>query len=130
LKDKRFSQVCTTLLLSGSVVFFFAPTISSLVVGQILSGLGSTVSVYVRSLITSLVSKEHYGVLFAGISTMVYGGVIIGGPLLAEMFSLGMKLGEFWMGLPFLVAGGFFAMALISISAVKLTRVEDEDEDF
>lgn len=72
-----------------------------------------------------------------GISVLTYAGVLAGNPISAGVFKLGMRLGDFWMGMPWLMAGGCFLVALLVVSTVTATskgggykRVRgDEDED-
>jgi hypothetical protein len=56
------------------------------------------------------------GTLYTAMEVMSYGGVLVGGPLLASAFRWGMRLGDFWMGLPFLVAAGFFLLAVLALA--------------
>src|ERR1700761_3320718 len=120
LKDKRLSQINGMLVIVGSVVSFLASKMSVMIAGQILFAFGCTMTISMRSLVTSMVDPEHLGILYTGISSVMYMGVLVGGPLLAKVFSWGMKLGDFWIGLPFLVAGGFLTSSLLAISAVQL----------
>lgn len=69
----------------------------------------------VRSVATSLVEQNHLATLYTAIEVVTYGGIFVGGPLLASAFRWGMRLGDFWMGLPFLLAAGFFLLALLAV---------------
>jgi len=73
-----------------------------------------------------MVGKEHLGFLYTAITVLTYGGMLVGGPLFASLFRLGMQLGEPWVGLPFFVSGGSFLLALIAISAGEIGK-NDED---
>lgn len=115
-KDKRIAQVSASFLVAGAAVIFFASTSTPLIGGQVLFCLGHAFAVPVRSLVASMVEQEHLGAVFTLISVMTYIGLLAGGPLLAAMFKWGMTLGEFWMGMPFLISGVCFSFALLSVS--------------
>ena len=124
VKDKRLTQISGALLVAGSTVIFLSATPILLILGQIMFALGFAFEVTARSLLTSLVDLKHLGIVYTGISVMTYGGVIVGGPLLANSFRWGMQRGDFWMGLPFLIAAGLFMLALIAVSIASPHRAE------
>lgn len=119
LKDKRIAQVSGCFLVAGSVAIFFASSSAPLICGQVLFCLGHGFAVPARSLITSMVDQAHLGTVFTLVSVMTYMGLLAGGPLLAAMFQWGMRLGDFWMGMPFLVSGVCFAFALLVVSILN-----------
>lgn len=80
----------------------------------------------VRSLTTSMVEQNHLATLYTVIEVLTNGGMIIGHPLLAASFGWGMQLGEFWIGLPFLIAAGCFLLALLAVSTAP---VKDKGAD-
>lgn len=119
VKDKRITQINGICLIIGSFVMFLAASPASLVFGQIVFALGFAFSVTARSFLTGMVDPMHIGTVFTGVTTMLYGGLMLGSPLLAKALQWGLQLGGIWVGLPFLLAVVFFAVALGSISAAK-----------
>jgi hypothetical protein len=103
-------------LIVGSLTTFLAPTAVILVLSQILFALGFAFKITARSFITSLVEQKRLGALYTAIATISYAGILVGSPLLAASFSWGMRLGDFWSGLPFLIASGLFTLATLTIS--------------
>ncbi|RAH43567.1 uncharacterized protein BO95DRAFT_465711 [Aspergillus brunneoviolaceus CBS 621.78] len=79
-----------------------------------------------RTLVASLVAPRSLSTVYTLIGVVSSVGMLIAGPLLAGMFHLGMVLGDLWVGLPFLVAAGFYALVLAVISAVRVGAVERE----
>jgi len=118
--DKRFTQLSGCFLVVGSMASFAANHPGLLISGQVLSGIGSALTVTARSLVTGMVEQEHLGMLYGAVAVLSYGGILAGGPLIAEAFSLGLRIGGTWTGLPFLVSAGFFFFASMTISFVKL----------
>ncbi|PYI35294.1 MFS multidrug transporter [Aspergillus indologenus CBS 114.80] len=102
------------------LVIFLAPTLPLLGLGIVVFSLGSSFLVTARTLVTALVEPRSLSTVYTLIGVVSSVGMLIAGPLLAGMFHLGMVLGDVWVGLPFLVAAGFYALALAGISAVRV----------
>ncbi|GMF73012.1 unnamed protein product [Aspergillus oryzae] len=81
--------------------------------------LGFAFSVTARSFLTGMVDPMHIGTVFTGVTTMLYGGLVIGSPMLAKTLQWGLQLGGIWVGLPFLLAAVLFTLALGAISAAR-----------
>lgn len=79
-----------------------------------------------RSLVTAVVESRHasktsdIGRLYAVISVIEGVGSLIAGPGMAWIFTLGMGFGGFWVGLPFAVAAGLFAVVSQVVFFVSL----------
>lgn len=122
-KDKVIAQISGIFLIAGSVLLFFAHSWVVLVAGQLVSHIGYAFTLPLRSIVTSMVDKSQLGALYMGISVLTYAGVLTGNPLVARIFKWGMQVGDgdLWMGLPYLVAGGCFAVALGVVCAAAVT---------
>lgn len=81
-----------------------------------------------RTVITGLIGKQHVGTLYGLIAVASYGGALVGGPLIAKAFSVGLHVGGLWTGLPFLMTGALFFLALLSVSAARLSAPEEEED--
>lgn len=93
--------------------------------------LGAGISSLTRSLLNVLVEEHHVGTLNALISFMEMTGSLVAGPLLAESLSVGMEWGGPWIGLPFMVAGGFMGVATVILCLFRVPAQEslsDSDE--
>lgn len=126
IKDTLLAQSSSVLLALGSGTIFLAKAWELLLAGQLLYSLGYAFAVPARSVVTRMVEPTHLGTVYTAISVLTYAGVLTGGPLLARCFKLGLRMGETWMGLPFLVACGCF---LLSLAAVSLAAVQQRDSD-
>lgn len=126
--DHAVSKGTGILSIIGFVVVFLAPTPAILMSGQVLLAIGSAFVVTTRSLVTSLVLPEHVGTLYSAIAIAQGLGIIFSGSLLTNLFRLGMHLGNDWLGLPFLMAGVFFAFAVGAVWRVKPRPVCGDDE--
>jgi len=81
---------------------------------------GDGFGLLVRSLLTSLVEQHHIGTLYQIISVCGQLGLLVAGPILSTAFSFGLKLGGFWTGLPYIVAGCMFGTATIIVFTLRL----------
>uniref|UniRef100_A0A093ULI6 Uncharacterized protein n=1 Tax=Talaromyces marneffei PM1 TaxID=1077442 RepID=A0A093ULI6_TALMA len=110
-RDKRASQISVITVILGHLLIFVADSPVELSAGVILSALVSAFTVTARSTLSSLIDQKYLATVYTGLSVMAYSGVVAGGPLLASSFRWGMKLGGFWMGLPFIVAADLYHLA-------------------
>ena len=126
-KDMRLAQISGGFLVSGTSVIFAAASPWLMVVGHVLSSLGDVFSLPVRTIATSMVEQHHLGTLYTVIEFLTQCGVFIGHPVLAKMFEWGMKVGDIWLGLPFLFSAVCFLVAVTLASTapirVKLRQV-------
>lgn len=91
-------------------------------IGLMAVALGSPIHLTARSLITSLVLPDQVGVLYTSLAVVQSVGILIAGPLFANTFRWGMKLGETWLGLPFFAASVMYLLAFLLINGVDLSR--------
>jgi MFS family permease len=129
-KDKRIAQICGICLTAGSAMVFLAKSWITLTIGETLASLGYSITVPARSIVTGMVERRHLGALYMVISVLTYASVLGGGPLFASTFKWGMQLGDFWAGMPFLIAGGCFLFALLAVSvAARPNREQDRNSE-
>ncbi|PTB47737.1 hypothetical protein M431DRAFT_21838 [Trichoderma harzianum CBS 226.95] len=133
-KDKRIAQISGFFLVLGTSIIFTAGSWTILVLGQVVYSMGLAFSVPARSIVTSMVEKRHLAALYTTISVLLYGGMLTGGPLFAGAFGWGLRLGGLWVGMPYLISCGCFALALLAVSTApavgKMPRaVDNEDGD-
>ena len=127
-----------------TVVSFFFMSISVypalLVFGLLVYNMGTGYPAAMRSISIHVVggqSSPNVGKLMSTIAMAEAFGAMIGGPLLNELFQVGIGLGGTWLGLPFLGSAIIFAlMAFVTFSInVKenkplYTELRAEDDDF
>jgi predicted MFS family arabinose efflux permease len=101
-------------------MIFSAGSPSLVVFGIVMAASASYFNATARSFVTALVSPDHLGAIYAGITVATYAGMLASGPLLAQIFHWGMEAEGIWTGLPFLVASGLFLICLFAISIIDL----------
>ncbi|RDL37535.1 uncharacterized protein BP5553_04968 [Venustampulla echinocandica] len=100
-KDLILSRFSVLMLAAGATVVGISPTIGLGVVGMIILTLGTGFASLTRSLITTLVDKQHTGRLYAAISVVETLGALIAGPMINWLYTIGINKGGGWIGLPY-----------------------------
>jgi MFS family permease len=115
-KDKRIAQISGFFLVLGTSIIFAVGSWTIIILGQVSYSMGLAFSVPARSIVISMVEKRHLAALYTTISVLLYSGMLTGGPLFAGAFSWGLHLGGLWIGMPYLISCGCFALALLAVS--------------
>lgn len=117
--DKYITMMSGTCLVVGSFLIFVSAHPWVLILGQIFIAIGFAFTVTARSFLTAMVDPRYLSLLYTSVTTVTYGGLIVGGPILAGAFQWGLQLGNFWIGMPFLVTTILFAMATLAVAAAR-----------
>jgi hypothetical protein len=75
-----------------------------------------------RSFLTSLLPKEHITLLYTTMALFEGLAALAASPLLGLTFSAGINLGGLAIALPFFVAAGLYALALVGIWLIRPER--------
>lgn len=126
LTDRRMSQASGTLSIIGFAFIAMDATPGLYIVGLVLFSLGSAFVVSTRSLATALVRPEQIGRLYSAAAVVQSIGTLVAGPLFSKLFHIGLETS--WLGLPFLLAAGLFALATLAASSVKAVEPESGPE--
>ncbi|KAK9425496.1 putative Major facilitator superfamily transporter [Seiridium unicorne] len=119
-RDLSLAKWSFGLVSLGFFVLAMAPTLWMFVFGLVVLALGSAAASLVRSLMSLYVDPEHRSRLFSLVGMVETVGNMYGPPMLAGLFSLGMKLGEPWIGLPYF---GIMALSLTVLIMLLFVRV-------
>ncbi|KAM3486724.1 hypothetical protein MY8738_000218 [Beauveria namnaoensis] len=119
--DKYVTLISGVCLAVGSVLIFLSADPLGLVLGQTLIALGFSFTVTARSFLTAMVEPRFMSLLYSGVTSVTYAGLIVGGPVFSTVFEWGLKLGGIWIGLPFLVAAVLFTVATLTTLAATVT---------
>lgn len=119
-------MVSCILIIAGILAVGLAQDAILMVSGVVISALGSSLLVFFRSAMISLLPDTPLAPLNA-VSGMAQSlGIIIAGPLLPAVYSWGLSQGGIWVGVPFLVASGVHVIVLAVLVYLRLARVPVE----
>jgi len=123
-KDLLLARLSLVFMTIGAVVIGLAGDLVLLVVGTVLLSVGGGYSLLTRSLLTSLIDKQHAGTLYTAIGVIENIGQLVAGPLVSSIFGVGLVWGDQWVGLPYLVVGASYLFSFVIISFVNLKSTE------
>lgn len=125
-RDLHFLRVSSFIIVLASFVLGIAPSLSLFIVGLVIMALGTGFSSLIRTLVSLYVDPEHRSRLFGIVSMVEIIANIYSWPMLAGLFSLGMKLGGQWIGLPYY---GVTALSVITTILFLFVKVPHKVED-
>ncbi|KAJ4378312.1 hypothetical protein N0V86_006012 [Didymella sp. IMI 355093] len=133
-KDKIFAQVSLIALAVGSFFLGLAPVAILAIVGIVVLAFGTGQDSLTRSMATEMVPVGDLSTLYSAITMSRAIGGSISGPIYAWLYTAALRhKDEGWLGLPYLVAGIFFVVALGLLTAIrdpqKATINEEAEED-
>ncbi|TVY52685.1 Efflux pump ustT, partial [Lachnellula suecica] len=114
-KDLLLAQFSVIMMVLGALLIASGGVIGLTIFGIIVSTLGTGYTSFARSLITTLVDQQHVGRLYAAISIVETLGSLVSGPSINALYSVGLKKGGSWTGLPFYCVAVICSMAAVSV---------------
>ncbi|KAH8682472.1 major facilitator superfamily transporter [Xylariales sp. PMI_506] len=119
-RDLFLAKCSFAIIIAGFVILGAAPVLGLFVFGLIIMALGSGSSALTRSTMTLYVDPEHRSRLFSAVGMIEVAGSVYGHPMLAGLFTLGMRLGGGWIGLPYY---GVAVLVTLSLGALLFVRL-------
>ncbi|KAI5864839.1 MFS general substrate transporter [Durotheca rogersii] len=113
-RDLSIARVSYVVLVLGILALAASPGLAGFVVGLLLMALGSGFGSLTKSLMSLYVDPEHRSRLFSLVGIVEVVSSIYAQPLLAGLFTLGMRLGGAWVGLP------YYGLAILTAAAGSL----------
>lgn len=121
-KDQIFATGSIAILAIGTLCLGSAPIIGIAITGIVLLALGSGQDSLLRSMATDLAPRSEISIVYSAITMLRAIGGSISGPIYAGLYAAGIR--NEVLGLPFLVAGGFFVIALALCVAITSAKAE------
>jgi hypothetical protein len=122
--DLLLSRASTIAMAVGFLLIAFAPSIPLLITAMVVQTFGWGLTLFLRSLMTSLVESHHVARLNTAVGVFDTVGLMVGSPLLAFLFEKGVEVGGLWLGLPFLVCAGAVAVIGVILGGISVGRDE------
>ncbi|OAQ59144.2 MFS transporter [Pochonia chlamydosporia 170] len=119
-KDLLLARCCIVITAVGAFGIASAATPAVLVVFLVpfafLEGFNATV----KSFLAQLAGGDRTAIVFTAVGVLENVGVLLAGPAIAGTFSVGLRWGEQWYGLPFAVAGAMFSVAAVMVLSIRI----------
>lgn len=122
LPERKDIWLARTCLLTTVLGLFGVALSANLVqLGGSLAMYGTLVAYQgaMKSLMTQIFGNENIGLLFAAVSLVDSVGNLGTAPALAWLFNLGLRWGQAWYGLPYLVFASIMSVAVMMLFAVR-----------
>ncbi|KAK2601695.1 hypothetical protein QQS21_004770 [Conoideocrella luteorostrata] len=127
-KDLFLARSSATALLVG-MLFLSGPAIGYVIVGLVITALGSGLAPLCRSLILDYVNPTQTSSLFTSIGMIETLGAMPTAPLLAGAFSAGLQLRGFFYSLPYEVSAIFAMISVIALFLLKPAQRNSESTE-
>lgn len=115
-----FAQASLVALAVGTFCLGFAPVVAIAIIGIIVLALGTGQDSLTRSMATDMVHVSDLSMVYSAITMLRAIGGSISGPIYAWLYTMALQMrSESWLGLPYLVAGGLFIVAVGLLMILK-----------
>lgn len=118
-KDRLLAQISAFALAAGFLLLA-GTNMPIVITGLIVKTLGAGLPSLCRSLAAYHTNVQNTSKLQTVIGITETVGLLVAAPALAWMFSIGMKFGGVWMGLPYVVMSGYLFVTAAALLFVKL----------
>jgi MFS family permease len=125
-RDLWLARLTITCAPVGFFIIVIAPNFVVAGVGLIFTALATGCVNLIRSVATDMIEKDQVSQLYGLLNAIQTTGGLISGPLLAELFAAGLRLGGAWVALPFALCA---ALGVLSSSIVWLIRLPSHASD-
>lgn len=125
--DLLLSRISSIVMALGFFFIALAPSIPLLIGAMVVNTLGGGTHLFLRSLATSLVEPHHVARLNTFVSWFDLVGIMLGSPIMAWLFEVGVDKGAAWIGLPFLFCSACMALIAIMLSMISLGHEQLSD---
>ncbi|KAL5348619.1 hypothetical protein ACLOAV_006036 [Pseudogymnoascus australis] len=129
-KDYLLALISAYAMVIGCILLAFSPPLELVLTALAIFSVGSGFTGLCRALLTELVPKDQVASLYAAVGVVEILGSIMGGPVLAKLYGIGLKFGGLWRGGPFwvvAVVGMYCIGALLAARRVEGKKVKDVD---
>ncbi|KAL7619931.1 hypothetical protein AAE478_010478 [Parahypoxylon ruwenzoriense] len=114
---------------AGTLILGISPSLSVFVLGLVVMSLGSGSASFIKSIAVLHVNPQHRSRLFTLMALLEVASNIWATPALAGLFTLGMRLGGEWIGLPYLGVSLTCIVMLVLALFVRVPTTECYDEE-
>ncbi|KAI0160195.1 major facilitator superfamily domain-containing protein [Xylariaceae sp. FL1272] len=119
-RDLAFIKTSIVLALFGTFLLGVSPSLESFIFGLVVLSLGGAADSYIRAVATLYIVPEQRSRLFTILGLVAIASDLWISPGLAALFSLGMRLGGVWIGLPYFGVSAICLVMLVLSMFIRL----------
>ncbi|KFY22348.1 hypothetical protein V493_06656 [Pseudogymnoascus sp. VKM F-4281 (FW-2241)] len=129
-KDYLLAVLSAGAMVIGCILLALSPPLELVLTALAIFSLGSGFMGLCRALITELVPGDQVASLYTAVGIVEVLGSVVGGPVLAKLYGIGLKWGGIWRGGPFWVvaAVGVWCIGAL-LGARRVERKKGKDVD-
>ncbi|KAF3026478.1 hypothetical protein E8E14_012970 [Neopestalotiopsis sp. 37M] len=128
-RDLAFMRWSFAPLIAGPVLMALSTSLPAFVCGLLVMSLGSGSGSYVTSVLTFYVAPEERTRAFSLMGIMQIVGSLYAMPMLAGLFTAGMRIGGLGIGLPYIGVATLCTLAVVLLAFVRLNETKDREEE-
>ncbi|CAG9988309.1 unnamed protein product [Clonostachys byssicola] len=113
----------------GTLILGFAPKLGTFILGLLVMALGSGANGLIKSLLSLYVDPELSSQLYTITGILEVCGSLYAQPLLAALFTIGMRLGGGYIGLPYFGVTALSVLLCVIVMFVRLPKSETGDAE-
>ncbi|KAI0452339.1 major facilitator superfamily domain-containing protein [Xylaria acuta] len=121
-RDLSLARWSYAVLFLGALTLGLSPTLGGFIFGLLLMAIGSGFGSLSKSLMSIYIDPAHRSRLYSLVGMIEVLGSVFSQPLLAGLFSLGLKWHGGWIGLPYLGLAVLIALAGSLLLFVRIPR--------
>ncbi|KAI0467216.1 major facilitator superfamily domain-containing protein [Xylaria cf. heliscus] len=121
-RDLSLARWSYAVLFLGALTLGLSPTLGGFIFGLLLMAIGSGFGSLSKSLMSIYIDPAHRSRLYSLVGMIEVLGSVFSQPLLAGLFSLGLKWHGGWIGLPYLGLAALIALAGSLLLFVRIPR--------
>jgi hypothetical protein len=115
MRDAALARISITLLALGILLMGGGVDITMLLASIILTSSAAGLQSLLPALVTQIIDAKHTSTVYSVIVILHVVGGAVAGSLYSIVFSVGMRLGLGWTGLPFILAGAISLLSCLLI---------------
>ncbi|KAK5994612.1 MFS efflux pump atnC-like protein [Cladobotryum mycophilum] len=127
-RDLWLARLTVLFFPLGFLLISIGGHIGLVAVGMSFTAFGLGSGSLMRSVATALVHKDQVARLHAAMCLVDNVGTLVSGPLLAETYTLGLRLGDGWIALPFIAATVLTTLGSWITWLVRMPETSDSEE--
>ncbi|KAJ3487537.1 hypothetical protein NLG97_g6395 [Lecanicillium saksenae] len=120
IKDWWIVRMSAVINITGTLAMGLAPTIKLFIGAMIFNECGGGLQAALRSVVTELVDQANIALVMTVLSISLTVSEMVAGPLMAETFKLGIRLGGVWVGSCYIVSAAIMSVGTIILLTVRV----------